>query len=113
MNWDAQGRLWVVSSTAYPHLKTGEKANDKIYVLEDTDGDGTADKSTVFADGLSVPTGVLPGDGGAYVANSTEILHLMDTDGDGKADSTRKILDRSEEHTSELQSLMRISYDVF
>src|SRR3546814_406660 len=92
MNWDAQGRLWVVSSTAYPHLKTGEKANDKIYVLEDTDGDGTADKSTVFADGLSVPTGVLPGDGGAYVANSTEILHLMDTDGVGKAEFTRKIL---------------------
>src|SRR5689334_1404017 len=40
MNWDAEGRLWVVSSTAYPHLKTGQEANDKIYVLEDTNGDG-------------------------------------------------------------------------
>ncbi|GAB3769217.1 L-sorbosone dehydrogenase [Spirosoma horti] len=92
MNWDADGRLWVVSSTAYPHLKTGEQANDKIFVLEDTDGDGKADKSTIFTEGLITPTGILPGDGGVYVANSTEILHFADTDGDGKADKKRRIL---------------------
>lgn len=92
MNWDAEGRLWVISSTAYPHLKTGEEANDKVFILEDTDGDGVADKSTVFAEGLLQPTGILPGDGGVYVANSTEILHLSDTDGDGKADTRRKVL---------------------
>ena len=92
MNWDPQGRLWVVSSTAYPHPKTGLEANDKIYVLEDTDGDGKADKSTVFAEGLLTPTGILPGDGGVYVANSTEILHFTDTDGDGKADKKRRVL---------------------
>jgi putative heme-binding domain-containing protein len=92
MNWDEQGRLWVVSSTAYPHLKTGETANDKIFVIEDTDGDGKADKSTMFAEGLLTPTGILPGDGGVYVANSTEILHFSDTDGDGKADRKRRIL---------------------
>ncbi|RRB02234.1 PVC-type heme-binding CxxCH protein [Larkinella rosea] len=92
MNWDADGRLWVVSSTAYPHLKTGEEGNDKVFVLEDTDGDGKADKSTIFAEGLITPTGILPGDGGVYVANSTEILHLMDTDGDGKADKRRRVL---------------------
>lgn len=92
MNWDADGRLWVVSSKAYPHLKTGEEANDKIFVLEDTDGDGKADKTTIFAEGLFTPTGILPGDGGVYVANSTEILHFADTDGDGKADKKRRIL---------------------
>ncbi|GAA4441374.1 L-sorbosone dehydrogenase [Pontibacter saemangeumensis] len=92
MNWDTEGRLWVVSSTAYPHLKTGEEANDKISVLEDTDGDGKADKATVFAEGLLTPTGILPGDSGVYVANSTEILHFMDTDGDGKADKKRRVL---------------------
>ncbi|TDE12157.1 dehydrogenase [Dyadobacter psychrotolerans] len=92
MNWDADGRLWVVSSTAYPHLKTGEVANDKIFVIEDTDGDGKADKTTIFAEGLMTPTGILPGDGGVYVANSTEILHFADTDGDGKADKKRRIL---------------------
>lgn len=92
MNWDADGRLWVVTSTAYPHTKTGENANDKIYILEDTDGDGKADKSTIFAEGLVTPTGILPGDGGVYVANSTEILFLKDTDGDGKADERKRIL---------------------
>lgn len=92
MNWDADGRLWVVSSTVYPHLKPGETANDKIFVLEDTDGDGKVDKSIVFAEGLITPTGILPGDGGVYVANSTEILHFKDTNGDGKADQRRKIL---------------------
>ncbi|MEX2513174.1 MAG: PVC-type heme-binding CxxCH protein [Cyclobacteriaceae bacterium] len=92
MNWDAAGRLWVVSSSVYPHLRPGETANDKIYILEDANGDGKADKSTVFAEGLNTPTGILPGDGGVYVANSTEILHLMDTNGDGKADQRRQIL---------------------
>ncbi|GGC40184.1 L-sorbosone dehydrogenase [Parapedobacter defluvii] len=92
MNWDAEGRLWVISSTAYPHVKTGEEASDKVFILEDTDGDGVADKSTVFAEGLHQPTGILPGDGGVYVANSTEILHLSDTDGDGKADTRRRVL---------------------
>ena len=92
MNWDADGRLWVASSIIYPHMRTGEEANDKIYVLEDTDGDGVADKSTVFAEGLLMPTGILPGDGGVYVANSTEVLFLKDTDGDGKADHKQVLL---------------------
>ena len=92
MNWDADGRLWVVTSTAYPHLKTGQQANDKISVLEDTDGDGKADKSTIFVEGLLTPTGILPGDGGVYVANSTEILHFADTNNDGKADKKRVVL---------------------
>lgn len=92
MNWDEKGRLWVVGSKNYPQLKPGEVPNDKIYVLEDTTGDGRADVSTVFAEGLEIPTGILPGDGGAYVANSTEILHLKDTNGDGKADQRRRVL---------------------
>jgi putative heme-binding domain-containing protein len=92
VNFDAQGRLWVASSEIYPHVKPGQKANDKILVLEDADGDGQADKTTVFAEGLLIPTGVVPGDGGAYVANSTELLHLRDTDGDGRADQKRVVL---------------------
>ncbi len=92
MNFDAGGRLWVASSEVYPQIKPGQTANDKVVVLEDTDGDGRADKTTIFADGLLIPTGVEPGDGGAYVANSTELLHLADTDGDGKADQRRVML---------------------
>src|SRR3954454_3691959 len=92
MNFDARGRLWVASSEVYPQIKPGQVADDKILILEDADGDGKAEKTTVFADGLLIPTGVEPGDGGAYVANSTELLHLKDTDGDGKADRTRVVL---------------------
>lgn len=92
INFDAQGRLWVASSSVYPQIEPGQVADDKILMLEDTDGDGSADKSTVFADGLLIPTGVLPGDGGVYVANSTELLHMKDTDGDGKADQKRVVL---------------------
>src|SRR5947209_5014715 len=81
MNFDAAGRLWLACSEAYPQIKPGQKANDKIIVLEDTKGQGRADRTTVFADGLLIPTGVEPGDGGAYVANSTDLLHRADTDG--------------------------------
>ena len=92
MNFDAQGRLWVASSEVYPQIKPGQEANDKIILLEDTDGDGQAEKSTVFADGLLIPTGVEPGDGGVYVGQSTELLHFRDTDGDGQADQRRVVL---------------------
>jgi putative heme-binding domain-containing protein len=92
MNFDAAGRLWIASSEVYPQIKPGQAATDKILVVEDTDGDGTADKTTVFVDGLLIPTGVAPGDGGAYVANSTELVHFVDTDNDGKADKKRVLL---------------------
>jgi putative heme-binding domain-containing protein len=91
MNWDSAGRLWVVSSTTYPHIKPGEAAKDQVVVLEDSDNDGKADKSTVFTDDLHIPTAVIPGDGGAYIANSTEVIFARDTNGDLKADE-RKIL---------------------
>jgi putative heme-binding domain-containing protein len=81
MNFDSAGRLWVACSEAYPQIKPGQKANDKIIVLEDKDGDGKADKTTVFADGLLIPTGLEPGDGGVYVGASTDLLHLSRPDG--------------------------------
>ena len=70
MTWDNRGRLWVACSWAYPQLKPGEVANDKIIILEDTDGDGRADKSTVFADGLYMPTGIELANGGCFVAQT-------------------------------------------
>jgi putative heme-binding domain-containing protein len=92
INFDPQGRLWVASSSVYPQIQPGQVADDKILVLEDTNNDGKADKTTVFADGLLIPTGVEPGDGGAYVGQSTELLFLKDTDGDGKSDHRRVVL---------------------
>ena len=86
MLWDSKGRLWVACSWAYPQLRPGEKANDKIIILEDTDNDGKADKSTVFADGLYLPTGIELANGGCYVAQSPDVFFFKDTDGDDVAD---------------------------
>ncbi len=92
MNWDARGRLWLATSETYPQIKPGQTPNDKIIILEDTNNDGVADKTEVFADGLLIPTAVLPGDGGAYVANSTEIIHLSQSKPGIKADKKRVVL---------------------
>ncbi|MGZ8899847.1 MAG: DUF7133 domain-containing protein, partial [Limisphaerales bacterium] len=92
IRFDAQGRLWVIGSTVYPQLEPGEVPNDKVLVLEDTDRDGKSDKTTVFADGLMIPTGIELGDGGVYVGHGTELLFLKDTNGDLKADERRVVL---------------------
>lgn len=92
MNFDPQGRLWVTSCLSYPQIEVGQTPNDKAIILEDTDSDGKADKATVFADGMLMPTGLLPADGGVYVAQSTDLLHFKDTDGDGKADVKTRVL---------------------
>ncbi|MFM8335460.1 MAG: PVC-type heme-binding CxxCH protein, partial [Opitutaceae bacterium] len=84
--------LWVASSELYPQIEPGQAQTDKIIVLEDTTGAGKADKATVFADGLLIPTGLEVGHGGVYVAQSTELLHFRDNDGDGKSDERRVIL---------------------
>jgi putative heme-binding domain-containing protein len=112
MNFDTQGRLWVASSSVYPQIQPGQEANDKILVLEDTNGDGKADKTTVFADGLLIPTGVAPGDGGVYVANSTQLVFFKDTDGDGKADFKRIVLSSfGTEDTHHILHTLRWGFD--
>lgn len=112
MNFDAKGRLWVASSEVYPHIKPGQKPTDKIIVLEDKNGDGVSDKSTVFADGLLIPTGVLPGNGGCYAVNSTELLYFADTDGDEKADFRRVVLSGfGTEDTHHLLHTLRWGHD--
>lgn len=92
MNFDPQGRLWLASSELYPQIEPGQAANDKIIVLEDTTGEGRANKVTVFADGLIIPTGVAFGNDGVYVAQGTELLHLRDTNGDQRSDERLTVL---------------------
>ena len=81
----------------YPQIQPGAVASDRIFVVEDTDHDGKADRSTVFADDLLLPDTVAPvervdGKFEAYVGASTDLLLLSDTDGDGKADTRRAVL---------------------
>ena len=92
INWDAAGRMWVATSTIYPHLQPGQSPDDKIIILEDLDHDGRADTSHVFADGLLVPHSVIPGNGGAFVTQSTDLLFLRDRDGDGRAEEKQVLL---------------------
>lgn len=92
MRWDSQGRMWVSCSTTYPHVYPGNEPNDKLVILEDTDGDGKADKSSVFADDLHIPLSFEFGDGGVYVSEEPHLTFLKDTDGDGKADHREIVL---------------------
>jgi len=92
LQWDHRGRAWVLCTLAYAQLKPGEIPNDKIFILEDTDGDGKADKSTIYADGLDMPLGFALGHGGVYVAEGPDLVHLRDTNGDDKADEKKLIL---------------------
>ncbi len=85
MTFDEQGRVWVTESLEYPRSSPGQ-GRDRVKVLEDTDSDGTIDKTTIFADGLNIPSGIAVGFGGVWVANAPDILFLEDTDGDLKAD---------------------------
>ncbi|MFP6900992.1 MAG: PVC-type heme-binding CxxCH protein, partial [Opitutales bacterium] len=84
--WDHHGRLWLAESTDYPNERVNEGGRDRIKILEDTDGDGRADKVTVFAEGLSVPTSLLIVNQGLLVAQAPHFLLLKDTDGDDRAD---------------------------
>lgn len=93
IDWDTRGRAWVVESFAYPNdvpLEPGS-GRDRIKILEDTDGDGKADKMSVFVDDLRHCTTSVFANGGVVVTDGPDILFLRDDDGDDQAD-TRKVL---------------------
>ncbi len=89
MEIDEFGRLYVVEMHGYPLDKSGA---GKIKLLSDTDGDGRMDKSTVFAENLVLPFGIMRWKKGLLVADAPNILYFEDTDGDGKADIRDTVL---------------------
>ena len=94
MNFDKKGRLWVACMPSYPLWRPGDpKPADKLVILEDTDGDGKADKRTVFYDKLHCPTGFEFYNGGVLVVDQPRMLFLKDTDGDDKADEVTYLMD--------------------
>lgn len=100
MSFDDRGRLWVSVCPSYPHYRPGDDLpNDKLLILEDTDGDGLADKCTTFADGLHLPFGFefAPG-GGVYLAEQPYLTLIEDTDGDDRMDKRTVLLDGFDPH---------------
>jgi hypothetical protein len=93
MNWDERGRLWVIETVDYPNeIKDDDVGDDRIKILEDTNGDGKADKITIFADKLNIPTSFTFSNGGIIVSEAPSFLFLKDTDGDDKADIMHPVL---------------------
>jgi putative membrane-bound dehydrogenase-like protein len=92
--WDERGRLWVAETSDYPHGVTPDGAgNDRIKICEDTDGDGKADKFTVFADHLNIPTGLVFANGGLIISQPPRFVFLKDTNGDDRADTREVVID--------------------
>ena len=89
---DARGRIWVNCFASYPVPVPGTLANDKILIFEDTDGDGKADKQTVFAEGLKLPDGFVFYKDGIVVSVARKLLWLRDIDGDDVADVSEELL---------------------
>lgn len=94
MAWDEKGRLWIVESVDYPNTfkETDGESNDRIKICEDTDGDGKADKFTVFADNLNIPTSLVFANGGVIVSMAPDFVFMKDTDGDDKADEFKTLM---------------------
>jgi uncharacterized protein len=87
MNWDERGRLWLCETIDYPNeLQPLGQGRDRIKICEDTDNDGIADRFTVFAEHLSIPSTLLCYRGGLLVQDGTSTIYLKDTDGDDVAD---------------------------
>jgi putative heme-binding domain-containing protein len=86
MAFDHRGRIWVTDTVDYPFPAEDGNGNDTVKILEDTDGDGRADKITTFAENLTVPIGILPLPDGAIVFSVPSLYRLYDDDGDDKAD---------------------------
>ena len=91
MSFDTKGRLWVAVWKNYPQWQPKTPMDDKLLILEDTNGDGRADKRTVFAGDLENPTGFEFWNGGVIVASQPNVIFLKDTNGDDRYD-TREIL---------------------
>ena len=92
MAFDPRGRLWVAAWPTYPHWEPGTPMRDKLLILEDHDGDGSADECRTFAGDLRDPTGFEFWNGGVFVAQAPDLVFLRDTDGDDVADVRERVL---------------------
>jgi putative membrane-bound dehydrogenase-like protein len=87
--WDARGRLWVAENRDYETRQTGFSSDgtSRILILEDTSGDGVADSSKVFLEGIPFPSAIAVGMGGLWLGAPPNLLFIPDRDEDDRADS--------------------------
>ena len=87
--WDHQGRMWVAENRDFENRKDGFSADggSRILILEDTDGDGTADKRKVFLEGIPFPSGMAVGMGGLWLGAPPNLLFVPDRDRNDEADT--------------------------
>ena len=113
--FDERGRAWVIEYLQYPnpaglkpvtvdqYLRTrydrfpeppprGPRGVDRIKILEDTDGDGKADKATTFVEGLNLASGLAVGHGGVFVGQAPYLLFYPDKDKDDRPDGDPEVL---------------------
>ncbi len=92
MAFDADGRLWVSHSREYPFPASPGAGRDRITILEDTDGDGRADRFTDVADTLNIPIGVLPYRDGAIAFSIPNINYFPSGAGSAPANGAARVL---------------------
>jgi glucose/arabinose dehydrogenase/azurin/lysophospholipase L1-like esterase len=92
MAWDTKGRLWIAVWPNYPERTPQSKVGDSLIMLEDTNGDGKADKCTHFIDDLNAPTGFQFYKDGVLVMEAPDLWFARDANNDGKADSMERVL---------------------
>lgn len=93
MTWDERGRLWTCETVDYPNeLQSPGKGRDRIRICEDTNGDGKADKFTVFAEKMSIPTTLVCYRGGVIIQDGQKTIYLKDINGDDKADIRQELI---------------------
>ena len=87
---DDRGRLWVCENLSYPDWKP--EGNDRIVILEDSDGDGRFDKKTLFYDKLNNVSAIETGFGGVWVGSTPNLYFIADKDGDDMPDAAPEIV---------------------
>lgn len=92
MAFDERGRIWVAEAHSYPAKQTPGNGQDRLVILEDSDGNGSFDHRKVFVEGLNLVSGFEVGHGGVWIGAAPELLFLPDRDHNDVPDGPPEVL---------------------